>query len=324
MKSFSAFILSAILVFSFATNVYAQEAESIWLVADSTSYKTGETVKVTVQANSVVPIQGFTFQIRYDPACLQPAKAVSSVSGMNGLSLPQTAGLVDASFASTTPQTINGALASVAFTALKECQTSLTLESAALAVRNESGFAAPLPGIKLGASSIALNISAEIGVTSQDAQADSGSALQLAPEGSVPSRAIPSWTMILLLVVGVAVIGFGALKLLPRNSAAVQKKSISLQAAYLQFKRGPFAGKSFALNKLPCVIGRDPGTDICLDDPNISSKHVQIFSSNNGYYLMDLGGETYLNGQRVQRSSVALKSGDVVRLGKSALFTFGS
>jgi hypothetical protein len=39
---------------------------------------------------------------------------------------------------------------------------------------------------------------------------------------------------------------------------------------------------------------------------------------------MDLGGETYINGKAVRKNSVALMPGDVVRLGKSALFVFGS
>ena len=120
------------------------------LTSNTSAYKTGETVLVTVNAVSGTPVQGFTFQIRYDPACLQPVNATSPIPGMNGLSLPQTTGLVDASFASTTPQTANGILAEVRFVTLGGCQTNLTLESAALAIRNKSGFAAPLAGVTVG------------------------------------------------------------------------------------------------------------------------------------------------------------------------------
>jgi hypothetical protein len=38
---------------------------------------------------------------------------------------------------------------------------------------------------------------------------------------------------------------------------------------------------------------------------------------------MDLGGETVINGKTIQKSSVILKPGDVVRLGKRSLFVFG-
>jgi predicted component of type VI protein secretion system len=45
---------------------------------------------------------------------------------------------------------------------------------------------------------------------------------------------------------------------------------------------------------------------------------------NNDYYLMDLSGNTFINGRAIQKNSVVLKSGDVVRLGKSALFVFAA
>jgi len=127
MKSTTALILAIILSFSFVFTAHAQTSESIWLTASTTSFKTGETVTVLVNAASVTQIQGFTFQIRYDPACLKPVNAASPISGMNGLGLPQTPGLVDASFASTVPQTANGVLAEVRFEALGGCQTKLMM-----------------------------------------------------------------------------------------------------------------------------------------------------------------------------------------------------
>jgi hypothetical protein len=145
----------------------AQTPETIWITAGRTSFKTGETVIVTVNASSATPIQGFTFQIRYDPACLKPLNAASPIPGMNGLFLPQAPGLADASFASTTPQTVSGILAEARFTTLGGCQTAITLESAALVIRNESGFAAPLPGVSIGENVISMFIDKEKG-TSED------------------------------------------------------------------------------------------------------------------------------------------------------------
>ena len=152
MRPIAAIILVFIFALTFVFPVSAQAPESIWMSANVTSIKTGETLRVLVYANSVTPIQGFTFQIRYDPACPQPVNAASPIQGMNGLPLPQNAGLLDASFASTVPQNANGILAEVRFLSLGGCQTSLILESAALAVRNADGFAAPLPGVKIGES----------------------------------------------------------------------------------------------------------------------------------------------------------------------------
>ena len=322
MKSFKALILAIIYTLVFVMSVSAQAAESIWLTANTTAYKTGETVVVTLNAASATLIQGFTFQIRYDPACLRPTNASSPIPGMNGLPLPQLTGLVDGSYASTMPQAINGILAQVRFTALKACQTNLSLESAALAIRNAGGFAAPLAGVVLGEKNVALNIDKEV-VEAQAAQPDSGALLQLTPP-PVTNQGIPGWLiggLTVLLVVGGVYVMF---KRLSHETTPVEKSSLSSSTATLQIKHGPNAGKSIALTKLPIHIGRDAMNEIRLDDPHIIGQHARIFAAQNDYYLMDLGGETYINGKAIRKSSVALKSGDVVRLGKSALFVFGS
>ena len=321
MKSVTAFLLAILLTFTVVAGVSAQTTEGIWLTANNTAYKTGETVIVALNASSATPIQGFTFQIRYDPTCLKPVNAASTIPGMNALPLPQTAGLADGSYASTTPQTVNGVLAEVRFTALKGCQTNLTLESAALAIKNESGFAAPLAGVAIGQKEVALSVSKEAGVA--ESVQPSGSILPLEPAAGV-KRGLPVWTIgivAFLLLVGLL---FGAFKFLGIGATATHKPSTSTQTASLAIKHGPHAGQSFALSKLPCTIGRDPDNEICLDDPHVIDQHVKIYAANNSYYLMDLGGETFVNGQAIRRSSASLKPGDVVRLGKSALFVFGS
>lgn len=196
-----ALTLIAILCFFAAVPVHAQAAESIWMTASATSFKTGETLIVTVNGVSASPIQGMTFQIRFDPACLKPINAASPIVGMNGLPLPQITGLVDASFASTTPQIANGVLAEVRFTTLGACQTTLTLESAALVIKNESGFAAPLPGVTLGEKTLPLAISAEQG-SAQDLPL-LGTPLPLGTEpDSSSSASLPTGTLIVLGIIG--------------------------------------------------------------------------------------------------------------------------
>ena len=322
MKPITVFILVTVFTLASVMNASAQTAESIWLTADMTTYKTGETVMVVVNAASTTPIQGFTFQIRYDPDCLRPVNAASSIPGMNALPLPQITGLVDGSYASTVPQTVNGVLAEVRFITLGGCQTSITLESAALAIRNESGFAAALAGVTIGEKSIALNIDKALG-TPQSAEPLSGAILPLDPP-LASTRKVPGWSIALVATLVVVGVMFGVFKRLRIGSTATLKISASSQTPTLQIKHGPHAGKSFALNKLPCYIGRDTINEICLNDPHIISQHAKIFAKDNGYYLMDLGGETFVNGRAIRKSSAFLKPGDVVRLGKSALFVFGS
>lgn len=326
MKPLTVFLLAIVLAFSAVVGANAQTSDSIWLSASSTAYKTGETVKVTVNAVSATPVQGFTFQIRYDPACLKPTNASSPVTGMNGLPLPQTAGLVDGSYASTTPQTVNGVIADVRFVALKGCQTNLTLESAALAIRSAEGFAAPLSGVALGERSISLMVDKAVGVAQAD-ETVSGSVLPLEPP-PVVKKGFPIWAIVLLVIFLIAGILLGGAFVVYRMKAKTVSESNApaptSRAIALHMKHGPYAGRSIALNKLPCLIGRDPQSDICLNDPHVINRHAKIFATNTGYYLMDLGGETFINGHALRRNSVILKQGDVVRLGKSALFVFGA
>lgn len=334
MKPFTAFLLAIIVAFTAVFQASAQSAETIWLTTDATAHKTGETVLVKVNAVSTTPIQGFTFQIRYDPACLQPTQATSPISGMNGLQLPQTPGLVDASFASTTPQTANGILAEVYFVTLGGCQTNLTLESAALAIRNEGGYAAALPGMTIGEKNIALDVSKERGVSAPPPI--EGTPLILG-EIPAPSSTLPIWVIVLvsLLLGGGGM--FWVFKSLGKNSKAAPQKSIKVQSATsqkpmvvpqpvatVQIKRGPHAGKNFSLNKLPCNIGSDPQNEICLEDPSVSKRHAKIFANNGSYYLLGIGGETSINGTVVTKTATALKPGDMVRLGQNVFFTFAA
>jgi len=302
----------------------AQASESIWLTASNSAYKTGETVFVTINASSATPIQGFTFQIRYDPSCLRPVNASSPISGMNGLPLPQLTGLVDGSYASTTPQNVTGVLAEVKFTALKGCQTNITLESAALAIRNAEGFAAPLLSVLVGERNVALSIASETGAA-QPAQPETGSVLSLTPPENT-NQSIPQWWIIgagLIFLFGILLIGSFKLIRMGMSGKPKARRSSGARKAALHIKHGPQAGKSFVLNKFPVRIGRDPRNDICINGPSVIGVHAQIYAESNGYYLMDLGGETYINGRQIMRSAVVLHPGDVVRLGKSAAFVFG-
>ena len=323
MKRFIASVFTVLSAFSMVTNASAQTAESIWLTANTPAYKTGETVVITVNASAVTQIQGFTFQIRYDPACLEPVNASSPIPGMNGLPLPQLTGLVDGSYASTTPQAVNGILAEVRFTALKGCQTDLYLEDAVLVVRGAEGFAKPVSGVSIGERNVSLYIDKEVGVANSS-QPESGSILPLEPPKA--DQGFPLWGIGIAAVLLAVLSMFGVYMVFRNRKSYKEPKtspSTGRHRAALHIKRGPHAGKSFVLNRLPVLIGRDPQNDICINDPTVISRHAQIYSNRNGYYLRDLGGGTFINGRSVKNNAVFLNPGDIVRLGRSVLFVFG-
>ncbi len=218
MKQTASLLFAIIFALAAFFTVSAQSAESIWLTVSATSFKTGETVVVTVNAVSGTPVQGLTFQILYEPACLQPVSATSPISGMNGMPLPQTPGLVDATFASTTPQIAGGVLAEVRFLTLGGCQANITLESAGLAIRNEQGFAAPLAGIALGEKNITLIVDKELGTSQVAEPISGGTPLPLGPAPASDGGDFSAWGIILASAI-VAIVGVGVtIRLLRKTS----------------------------------------------------------------------------------------------------------
>lgn len=78
--------------------------------------------------------------------------------------------------------------------------------------------------------------------------------------------------------------------------------------------------RSYTFNKKSVVIGRDPESDIFLDNTGISRKHARIERTPGGYQVEDLGSAngTFLNDNQVAREYVG--HDDVLRIGKFALW----
>ncbi len=78
--------------------------------------------------------------------------------------------------------------------------------------------------------------------------------------------------------------------------------------------------KTFTFDQKDVSIGRDPESDICLDNVGISRAHARIERTPGGYVLEDLGSAngTFLNEQPVRREFIG--HDDVVQIGKFALW----
>ena len=86
-------------------------------------------------------------------------------------------------------------------------------------------------------------------------------------------------------------------------------------AALLVVKRGPNAGSRFRLDQPVTTAGRNPGSDIFLDDVTVSRRHAEFRLENGEFWVVDIGSlnGTYLNRKPVQ--SAVLANGDEIQIG---------
>lgn len=90
-------------------------------------------------------------------------------------------------------------------------------------------------------------------------------------------------------------------------------------SAVLVVKRGPNAGSQFRLDKAVSTAGRDPGSDIFLDDVTASRRHAEFRHESGQYHVVDtnsLNG-TYVNHEPVD--SAVLANGDEIHIGNFCL-----
>jgi len=360
LKQLTALILTLLIALSALTGVSAQADETIWMEIDKESFTVGESITVTLKTNTTRPVQGFTYQLRYDPVCLQPGIPLSKAAGLNTMAVPQTEGMVEAVFASTTPIDVSGSLSEVKFNTLKNCQTSLKLEKANLVVADKNGMAVTQPGISMGISSLLINVAGTAPVQS-DSNAESETAAAQNPEAAAPD-AIPSasgaktanpdgslgWLLVplgiwlgLFIFIGLIVVTiqyFRGRRLPPQtleteNVPEPQPEPLpepqpepepapALRFPALAIKRGPMAGTALPLLNFPCRLGSDPDSDVCLSDPKVAASHAEILADEEGYTLLDLGSGTYLNGRLIKNQQAQLNIGDALRLG-GVILVFG-
>jgi pSer/pThr/pTyr-binding forkhead associated (FHA) protein len=87
----------------------------------------------------------------------------------------------------------------------------------------------------------------------------------------------------------------------------------------LVVRHGPNAGARFLLDHDVTTTGRQPDSDIILDDITVSRHHAEFRRQEETFSVVDLGSlnGTYVNQQRVDQAP--LRSGDEVQVGKFRL-----
>jgi len=93
----------------------------------------------------------------------------------------------------------------------------------------------------------------------------------------------------------------------------------------LKITAGPDRGLVVTLRRGVTVIGREPGCDLCLADPQVSRRHARLICDNRGCRVEDLRSSngTSVNGEPVQRRQLA--DGDSLALGDTqGVITFAT
>jgi pSer/pThr/pTyr-binding forkhead associated (FHA) protein len=96
-------------------------------------------------------------------------------------------------------------------------------------------------------------------------------------------------------------------------------EGLATDSALLVVKRGPSAGSRFRLDQLVTSAGRDPNSDIFLDDVTVSRRHAEFRRDSGEIRVVDIGSlnGTYVNREAVD--SVVLANGDEIQMGKFRL-----
>lgn len=94
--------------------------------------------------------------------------------------------------------------------------------------------------------------------------------------------------------------------------------------ALLLVKHGPNAGSTFLLEAEVTSAGRNPDSDVFLDDVTVSRKHAEVRHTGAEWFVHDLGSMngTYVNRERVDVTKLA--SEDEVQIGKFKLVFFAA
>ena len=89
--------------------------------------------------------------------------------------------------------------------------------------------------------------------------------------------------------------------------------------ALLLVQKGPNAGARYLLNSDLVTVGRNPESDIFLDDVTVSRKHAEFLRHGKSFSVHDSGSlnGTYVNGELAERTE--LVNGDSVQIGKYRL-----
>lgn len=91
-------------------------------------------------------------------------------------------------------------------------------------------------------------------------------------------------------------------------------------------RKGPKVGQVFRLLQDVVSIGRDPLSDIVINDPEISRQHARLVRIERGYAIEDFGSTngTHIDGEKLEPGSeTELMPGQLVSMGSGVILLYG-
>ena len=96
------------------------------------------------------------------------------------------------------------------------------------------------------------------------------------------------------------------------------------QQFHLTVSKGPELGRVIELTSVTMTIGRDPLSEIMINDPEVSRRHARLVATQSGYQIQDLGSTngTFVDGVRLGGEPVDLQPGQVITIGAGVALTY--
>lgn len=92
-------------------------------------------------------------------------------------------------------------------------------------------------------------------------------------------------------------------------------------SALIKIYSGPLKGKEYPLISQEYIIGRDPDSDIVIEEKLVSRRHARIIKKASEYVICDLQSANGLYVNNLKLDKAVLSHGDIFQIG-SCLFQF--
>jgi len=99
---------------------------------------------------------------------------------------------------------------------------------------------------------------------------------------------------------------------------------VSNQEYQLTVRKGPKVGRVFYLDARSLIIGRDPMSDIIINDPEVSRQHARLTKIEDSFQIEDLGSTngTFIEGKRLKSEPAILQSGQAINMGSGVRLVY--